>query len=139
MFMSDARKNSHTEFRPAPGKITTATAPTVTAPSVSLSALRCQFPWTIHSTTLPCLPGITVVDLLILSPKFDFTLSASSAGQPTSQYNNQISNVNSHARLQWRCKPVSDLFIVILTIISRKPTRMESISTWPAQIAGPWC
>ncbi len=51
-------------------------------------------------------------DLLILSPKFDFTFSRKLFWTTYVQYNNQISNVNINSRLQWRFKPVSDLFIV---------------------------
>lgn len=52
------------------------------------------------------------VDLLILSPKFDFTFTRKLFWTTYIQYNNQISNVNINSRLQWRFKPVSDLFIV---------------------------
>jgi len=56
--------------------------------------------------------GYNSVDLLILSPKFDFTFSRKLFWTTYIQYNNQISNVNINSRLQWRFKPVSDLFIV---------------------------
>lgn len=52
------------------------------------------------------------VDLLILSPKFDFTFSRKLFWTTYIQYNNQINNVNINSRLQWRFRPVSDLFIV---------------------------
>ncbi len=56
--------------------------------------------------------GYNSVDLLVLSPKFDFTFSRKLFWTTYIQYNNQISNVNINSRLQWRFKPVSDLFIV---------------------------
>lgn len=51
-------------------------------------------------------------DLLLIGPKFDVTLSKSLFITTYFQYNNQINNVNVNARLQWRFKPVSDIFLV---------------------------
>lgn len=51
-------------------------------------------------------------DLLLISPRFDLTFTRSLFFTLFLQYNNQIDNVNLNARLQWRFKPVSDLFIV---------------------------
>ncbi len=52
------------------------------------------------------------VDLVLISPKFDFTFSRKFFWTTYIQYNNQIKNVNINSRLQWRFKPVSDLFLV---------------------------
>jgi len=52
------------------------------------------------------------VDLLLVGPKFDFTFSKKFFWTTYVQYNNQISNLNINSRIQWRFKPVSDLFIV---------------------------
>ena len=51
-------------------------------------------------------------DLLLLGPKFDFTFSRKVFWTTYFQYNNQINNLNINSRLQWRFKPVSDLFLV---------------------------
>ncbi len=51
-------------------------------------------------------------DLLLLGPKFDFTFSRKLFWTTYLQYNNQINNLNINSRLQWRFKPVSDLFLV---------------------------
>ena len=51
-------------------------------------------------------------DLLLLGPKFDLTFSRKLFWTTYFQYNNQINNLNINSRLQWRFKPVSDLFIV---------------------------
>jgi hypothetical protein len=51
-------------------------------------------------------------DLLLLAPRFDFTFSRKLFWTTYIQYNNQINNWNINSRLQWRFKPVSDLFIV---------------------------
>ncbi len=51
-------------------------------------------------------------DLVLLGPKFDFTFSRKLFWTTFVQYNNQISNLNINSRLQWRFKPVSDLFLV---------------------------
>jgi len=52
------------------------------------------------------------VDLVIISPKFDITFSKSIFWTTYFQFNNQINNLNINSRLQWRFKPVSDLFLV---------------------------
>jgi len=51
-------------------------------------------------------------DLLLLGPRLDLTLSRTVFFTALAQYNSQIQNININARLQWRFKPVSDLFIV---------------------------
>jgi len=51
-------------------------------------------------------------DLVLLSPKFDFTFSRNVFWTTYVQYNNQINNWNINSRLQWRFRPVSDLFLV---------------------------
>jgi hypothetical protein len=51
-------------------------------------------------------------DLVLLGPKFDFTFSRKVFWTTFVQYNNQINNVNINSRLQWRFRPVSDLFLV---------------------------
>ena len=51
-------------------------------------------------------------DLILLSPKFDITFSRKLFWTSYFQYNNQIKNININSRLQWRFKPVSDLFLV---------------------------
>ncbi len=52
------------------------------------------------------------VDLLLIQPKFDFTFSKKLFWTTYIQYNNQINNININSRLQWRFRPVSDLFVV---------------------------
>ncbi len=51
-------------------------------------------------------------NLLLIGPKLDLTLSKSFFISTFFQYNNQIDNINVNARLQWRFKPVSDIFLV---------------------------
>lgn len=51
-------------------------------------------------------------DLVVLSPRFDFTFSRKVFWTTYVQYNKQIQNWNINSRLQWRFKPVSDLFLV---------------------------
>ncbi len=52
------------------------------------------------------------VDLVLIGPKFDFTFSRKLFWTTYLQYNNQINNLNINSRLQWRFKPVSDLYLV---------------------------
>ena len=56
--------------------------------------------------------GYNSTDLLLITPRIDLTFSKSLFFSSQFQYNNQINNVNLYTRLQWRFKPVSDLFIV---------------------------
>lgn len=51
-------------------------------------------------------------DLLLIGPRFDLTMSKKLFFTTFVQYNNQIENLNINARLQWRFKPVSDIFLV---------------------------
>ena len=48
----------------------------------------------------------------LVGPKVDFAFTKSLFLSGFWQYNTQTNNVNLNARLQWRFKPVSDLFIV---------------------------
>jgi hypothetical protein len=52
------------------------------------------------------------VDLLLIGPRFDLTFTRSLFWTNYFQYNTQINNLNVNSRLQWRFKPVSDLFLV---------------------------
>lgn len=50
--------------------------------------------------------------LVLISPKLDITFSDKVFLTTFVQYNNQIDNLNTNIRFQWRFAPVSDLFIV---------------------------
>ncbi len=51
-------------------------------------------------------------DLLLIGPRAELSFSRSVFFTAIAQYNNQVNNLNFNARLQWRFRPVSDLFIV---------------------------
>lgn len=51
-------------------------------------------------------------DFFLIGPKLDVTLSTSVFFTAFIQYNEQIDNINTNIRFQWRYQPVSDLFIV---------------------------
>jgi hypothetical protein len=51
-------------------------------------------------------------DFWLIGPRFDISFSKSLFWTTFIQYNNQIKNVNINSRLQWRYRPVSDLFLV---------------------------
>ena len=51
-------------------------------------------------------------DLILVAPRFDFTFTRKLFWTTYVQYNNQINNWNINSRIQWRFRPVSDLFIV---------------------------
>ena len=63
-----------------------------------------------HSIRLP--DPYNDADLILIGPRVDLTLSKSVFFTTFLQYNNQIKNLNINARLQWRFKPVSDIFLV---------------------------
>ncbi|MEZ4993502.1 MAG: DUF5916 domain-containing protein [Saprospiraceae bacterium] len=52
------------------------------------------------------------VDFFLIGPKLDVTFTNSLFLTAFVQYNEQIDNINTNIRLQWRYQPVSDLFIV---------------------------
>jgi len=51
-------------------------------------------------------------NIFLVSPRFDFTFTKSLFFTTFLQYNSQFDNININSRLQWRFKPVSDLFLV---------------------------
>ena len=51
-------------------------------------------------------------NLWLIGPKFDLSFSKELFFTTFIQYNNQLDNLNINARLQWRYKPASDIFIV---------------------------
>jgi hypothetical protein len=51
-------------------------------------------------------------NLYLFGPRFDVTATKSLFFTAFIQYNNQLNNLNINARLQWRFKPVSDMFLV---------------------------
>ena len=51
-------------------------------------------------------------NLNLIGPQFDLSFSRSLFFNTIIQYNTQANNVNVFSRLQWRFKPMSDLFIV---------------------------
>jgi hypothetical protein len=51
-------------------------------------------------------------DFYLVGPRMDLTLNTKLFLTTFLQYNNQIDNFNINSRLQWRFKPVSDLFLV---------------------------
>jgi len=51
-------------------------------------------------------------DFWLIGPRFEFAFTKSFFFNLFTQYNTQANNINLNARLQWRFKPVSDLFIV---------------------------
>lgn len=53
-----------------------------------------------------------VVELNLISPRIEFSFSRSVFLTTFWQYNSQAKNINFNGRLQWRFKPMSDLFIV---------------------------
>ncbi len=51
-------------------------------------------------------------DLLLIGTRFDFTFTKNVFWTTFVQFNSQIQNLNINSRLQWRFKPVSDVFLV---------------------------
>ena len=54
----------------------------------------------------------TTTNLILIGPRFDFTFTKSIFFTTFVQYNSQLENLNINSRLQWRFKPVSDIFLV---------------------------
>lgn len=51
-------------------------------------------------------------NFILVGPKIDLSFTRSLFWTTFIQYNNQINNLNINSRLQWRFRPVSDLFLV---------------------------
>ncbi len=56
--------------------------------------------------------GFNDSDLLLIGSRFDFTFTKNLFWTTFVQLNTQIENLNINTRLQWRFKPVSDVFLV---------------------------
>ena len=63
-----------------------------------------------NSITLP--DPFNSAELVLIGPKLDITFTDKLFLTTFIQYNNQIDNLNTNIRFQWRFAPVSDLFIV---------------------------
>lgn len=63
-----------------------------------------------NQINLPETSGTTT--FWLISPRLDVTLTNKFFVTAFAQYNEQVNNVNLNARVQWRYKPASDLFIV---------------------------
>ena len=64
---------------------------------------------------LPTPPDTNVnikADIILIVPKIELTFTKNIFFTTFIQYNTQSENININSRLQWRFKPVSDLFIV---------------------------
>jgi hypothetical protein len=56
--------------------------------------------------------GFEDATLLLFGPRVDLTFSKSVFFSTFLQYNSQFDNININSRLQWRFRPVSDIFVV---------------------------
>lgn len=56
--------------------------------------------------------GFDGTTFFLIGPRFDITFNNDLFWTTFIQYNNQFDNLNINSRLQWRFRPVSDLFIV---------------------------
>ncbi len=54
----------------------------------------------------------TSADLVVIGNRIDITLTRKLFWTTFVQYNNQINNLNINSRIQWRFRPVSDIFLV---------------------------
>jgi Domain of unknown function (DUF5916)/Carbohydrate family 9 binding domain-like len=65
-----------------------------------------------NAINLPEAKGLKDAAFWLVSPRVDITLTNNFYFTTFVQYNQQIKNTNVNARLQWRYKPVSDIFLV---------------------------
>ena len=66
----------------------------------------------LNDINLPEEKGLKDAHFWLVSPRVDITLTNNFYFTTFVQYNEQIKNTNINARLQWRYKPVSDIFLV---------------------------
>lgn len=73
-------------------------------------------PWGVFSLSADLnhfeMPG-RIVNLLLISPRMELSFTRKLFFTTFFQFNTQTRNFNINARLQWRFKPMSDLFIVL--------------------------
>ena len=75
-------------------------------------------------------------ELVLIGPRLDLTFTRSLFFTAFTQYNSQIDNININSRLQWRFKPVSDLFLVYtenyfpMDLKSKNRAILAKISYW---------
>jgi hypothetical protein len=66
-----------------------------------------------YSINLVRLPSpYSDADLVLIGPSIDWAFSKKVFVKAVVQYNNQINNVNTNVRFQWRFRPVSDFYLV---------------------------
>jgi hypothetical protein len=65
-----------------------------------------------NDINLPEKDGLKDAQFWLISPRVDITLTNNFYFTTFVQYNQQVKNTNVNARLQWRFKPVSDIFLV---------------------------
>lgn len=85
--------------------------------SASLSLNYRAQPWGIFSLSssydyLQVLKNSVALQLILIGPRIDLTFTRSLFLTAFFQYNTQAENFNINTRLQWRFKPMSDLYIV---------------------------
>lgn len=56
--------------------------------------------------------GFHDVNLILIGPKIELSFTRKLFFTTFIQYNTQLENLNINSRLQWRFRPMSDLFIV---------------------------
>jgi hypothetical protein len=66
----------------------------------------------INDINLPEEQGLQDAKFFLVSPRIDVTFTNNLYFTTFLQYNEQIKNTNVNARLQWRYKPVSDIYLV---------------------------
>jgi hypothetical protein len=74
-------------------------------------------PWGIFSLTaqldqIDMPDGFEDVSIFLISPRVDLSFTKSLFFTTFIQYNTQIENVNINSRLQWRFRPMSDIYLV---------------------------
>lgn len=69
--------------------------------------------------------GYNNADFWIVGPRTEFTFTKNLFWTSFFQYNNQVNNFNINSRLQWRFKPLSDLFIVYTSNYFAQPENVN--------------
>lgn len=69
--------------------------------------------------------GYNNADFWVVGPRSEFTFTKNLFWTSFFQYNNQVNNFNINSRLQWRFKPLSDLFIVYTSNYFAQPENVN--------------
>ncbi len=91
------------------------------------------FSLAINYTRIRLPVGFSKADFWLVGPKSEITFSTNLFWTTFLQYNSQVNNMNINSRLQWRFKPLSDLFLVYTDNYFAEDNRSNNVHAFGAK------